>query len=197
MIAAQRSVDFNSHPFQPANLALVPTKIDHIGYVGLLPSLLETCSPPVTKKRRSLKKRVHFSENVDVAYFKRPTQDETQACWCQREDTERIRHNNKICLLAFHKVGCKATRLPSDKYCIRGLEAYLTKSTCAMSRYERKATIRSVLIAQQSETTKDSRIVTERLRMISLLRSRDKVNDAIRMAAKDSMIWREEYNQFL
>ena len=199
MIATPRAIEVNRSPFQPVGeFALIPAKIDHVfEYPSGLPSFLNIYSPRVCKKLRSLKKSVRFSELVEVAYIDHPTQDDIEASWYQKEDIERVRYGNKVCLAAFRKVGRKASRLPPNRYCIRGLETLLSKSICINSKCERKRCIEAVLMAQQRcDPAEDSRLVAEKLRMISLLASVDMVENAIKKASKDSMIWREEYLHF-
>lgn len=195
MIAAPQSFGMNSSPIQTAD-ELIPARVDHVWNASRVPSFLDIYSSRTFKKPRSLKKSVRFSEIVQVTYLDQPTQDDIKASWYQKEDIERVKYGNKVCVAAFQKVGRKASRLPRDKYCIRGLETLLTKSICLNSKCERKHCISAVLVAQQ-QCDPGSSLMAEKLRMVSLLSSVDMVQDAIKKASKDAMIWREEYLQFM
>ncbi|CAB9500056.1 expressed unknown protein [Seminavis robusta] len=159
------------------------------GQLNYFPMVASTCLDMpvhVQKKQRSSSKKVRFAATVT---YHEAASEPNEACWYQREDMDRIKVDSKMCLLAYHKVGRKASRLARDRYCIRGLENYLSKSTNMLGRYSRKETINSVLLAQKLKGCPDP----DHLRVISEFKSRDKVKDAYRMAAKDSRIWLEEY----
>jgi hypothetical protein len=142
----------------------------------------------IQKKQRHSLKSVRFSSFV-THHEAAPVDDPTMA-WYQRQDFERIKRDSRRCILAYHKMGRKA----SEEFCIRGLENNLSKSTNMLQRYIRRETINAVLLAQKGCAFGGCH---PHLALFAELRSRDKVKAAISLAAKDSRIWLEEYQSFL
>jgi len=210
MILAQPASDVLRSPYRQLEScsAFVTTKIDHIGYVRVpkivpleeqffattkeeRPAKRQRCFSVTSTMTTSKKRSVRFADQDEIIDVGRQwSPQEIQNSWHSHEDVARMKHHNKLCIVAFHKVGCKASRLPPH-YCIRGLEQVLSRQKLIMIRYVRKESIRAVLASQE----KASDLVSHRLRAISESKSREKVKDAIKMAAKDSRIWMEEYRE--
>lgn len=158
----------------------------------LEPSSLQKFTHLQKKKLTSPSKRVSFSDRLEVAYYDPPTAEELEASWLQKEDKNRIRHDSKLDVLAYHKVGYQATRLLHSRYCLRGLEKTSSKRRFTLARYMRKDAINAVLLAQKETGGFNPGL----LRLVSETKSREMVKEAIKMAAKDSSIWLEELRQF-
>jgi hypothetical protein len=191
MIVDPRTSRFQTRAFlvHGGPSACVPPTHNGEQLVGYVNVSLEPAPEQVRihKKHRPSLKCVRFSSFVTY-HEAAPVNDPTMA-WYQRQDFERIKHDSRLCILAYHKMGRKASRLP-EEFCIRGLENNLSKSTNRLQRYTRRETINAVLLAQKGC---DFGGCHSHLALFAELRSRDKVKAAISFAAKDSRIWLEEY----
>ena len=76
------------------------------------PAHLEWMEPEKQDEDMSLSydKHVSFSDSVEVAYFEPPTAAEVEASWLQPADKLRIKLDNKLCIVAYHRVGRRSSK---------------------------------------------------------------------------------------
>lgn len=157
----------------------------------------EDSAPQHTSKKRKVpKKSVHFSNLLVVHRLPRPTDEELTERWYRKNDMIQIKKEIKDTLIAYHKVGRVPARLPKV-HCLRGLEGLLTPFKAHTTRVLRRRNVRALLNAQYHMYMKKGIVDPTVLSMISHANSRQKVEEAQQVAAKDARIWYEEYLDFV